>query len=284
MEAAQTALHLLGNASDNISRERRRAAIANMNYRLVWWTQQRMTCCLRKQHQTFLATGLQRKPKSVTKSLNALTMPLFRGEIKERLVWMAGIRFSDKPLLLSAPGERHQLLQGQRTRKRSCPPPPPIQSTGSPKERTEEPTKKKRRTGHTRTQLSSMVKNTSILYVYPNLPLVMSILLKEKYLTNLFHSLIIKQLIELGMSPLAQTAAGQNLPLAGRVSHFIKKLGDNHTGPLSPQLRKGLYNKPTEQASPTCPSQGAQLLKRGNSEHLQGGSEHGRKECNIQSL
>ena len=85
------------------------------------------------------------------------------------------------------------------------------------------------------------------------------------------------------MSPLAQTTACQNLPLAGRVSHFIK-LGDNHTGPLGPQLRKGLHNKPTEQASPTCLSQGAKLLKRGNSEPLQGGSEHYRKECNIQSL
>ena len=82
--------------------------------------------------------------------------------------------------------------------------------------------KKKRRTGHSSTQLSSMVESTSILHVYPNLPLVMSILLKEKYLTNLSHSLIIKQLIELGMSPLARTAAFQNLPLAGRVSHFIK--------------------------------------------------------------
>lgn len=35
VEAAQTALRLLGNVSANISRERRRAAIANMNYRLV---------------------------------------------------------------------------------------------------------------------------------------------------------------------------------------------------------------------------------------------------------
>ena len=35
VEAAQTALHLLGNASANISRERRRAAITNMNSRLV---------------------------------------------------------------------------------------------------------------------------------------------------------------------------------------------------------------------------------------------------------
>ena len=65
---------------------------------------------------------------------------------------------------------------------------------------------------------------------------------------------------------------------------LYQKLGDNHTGPLGPQLRKGLHNKPAEQTSPTCPSQGAELLKRGNSEPLQGGSEHGRKECNIQSL
>ena len=35
MEAAQTALRLLGNASANISRKRRRAAITNMNNRLV---------------------------------------------------------------------------------------------------------------------------------------------------------------------------------------------------------------------------------------------------------
>ena len=82
--------------------------------------------------------------------------------------------------------------------------------------------KKKRRTGHTRTHLFSMVENTNILYVYPNLPLVMSILLKVKYLTNLYHSPIVKQLIELDMTPLAQTAACQNLPLAGQVSHFIK--------------------------------------------------------------
>ena len=35
VEAAQTALCLLGNASANISRERRRAALTNMNSRLV---------------------------------------------------------------------------------------------------------------------------------------------------------------------------------------------------------------------------------------------------------
>ena len=35
LEAVQTALRLLGNASANISRERRRSAIANMNSRLV---------------------------------------------------------------------------------------------------------------------------------------------------------------------------------------------------------------------------------------------------------
>ena len=59
-----------------------------------------------------------------------------------------------------------------------------------------------------------MVENTSILYVYPNLPNFMSILLNEKYLTNLYYSLIIKQLIELGISSLAQTAACQNLLLS----------------------------------------------------------------------
>ena len=75
---------------------------------------------------------------------------------------------------------------------------------------------------HKRTHSLSMAENTNILYVYPNLPLVMSILLKEKYLTNLYDSPIVKQRIELGMTPLAQTAACQNLPLAGRVSHFIK--------------------------------------------------------------
>ena len=84
-----------------------------------------------------------------------------------------------------------------------------------------------------------------------------------------------------GAPPLDTTAACQNLPLAGRVSHFM---GNNYTGLFGPQLCKRLHNKPTEQASPTCPSQGAKLLKRGNSEPFQGGSEYGRQECNIQSL
>ena len=66
LEAAQTALCLLGNASANISRERRRTAIANMNSRLVDMAE--MTICLTKQHQTSLATVLQRRPKSVMKN------------------------------------------------------------------------------------------------------------------------------------------------------------------------------------------------------------------------
>ena len=98
-----------------------------------------------------------------------------------------------------------------------------------------------------------------------------------------YRSLIIEQLIELGMSSLAQTAACQNLRLARWVSHFIKELGNNYTRPLGPQLCKRIHNKPTEQASPTCPSKGAKRLKRGNSESFQGGSEYGRRECNIQS-
>ena len=66
-----------------------------------------------------------------------------------------------------------------------------------------------------------MVESTNILYVYPNLPLVMSILLIKEYLTNLYLSPIVKQLIEFG-TPLTQTGACQNLPLAGQVSYFIK--------------------------------------------------------------
>ena len=66
LEAAQTALYLLGNASANISRERRRTAIANMNSSLVDMAE--MTICLIKQHQTSLVTVLQRRPKSVMKN------------------------------------------------------------------------------------------------------------------------------------------------------------------------------------------------------------------------
>ena len=90
---------------------------------------------------------------------------------------------------------------------------------------------------------------------------------------------------ELGMPRLAQTAACHNLFLARQVSHFIKNLEIyNYTGPLGPQLCKRIHNKPTEQASPTCLSQRAKLLERGNTEPFQGGSECGRQECNIQSL
>ena len=68
---------------------------------------------------------------------------------------------------------------------------------------------------------------------------------------NIYHSLIIKQLIELGMSPLAQTAAFQNLPLAGRVSHFIKNWEIITQDPWVLNCVKGYTcNKPTEQASP----------------------------------
>ena len=45
-----------------------------------------------------------------------------------------------------------------------------------------------------------------------------------------------------------------------------QELGNNYTGHLGPQLCKRIHNKPTEQASPTCPSQGTKLLERGNSE------------------
>ena len=101
-----------------------------------------------------------------------------------------------------------------------------------------------------------------------------------------YHSLIIKQLIELGMSSLAQTAACQNLLLARWVSHFIKELGNNYTqDPWVLNCVKGYtINLLHEEASPTCPSQGAKRLERGNSESFHGGSEYGRRECNIQSL
>ena len=119
-------------------------------------------------------------------------MPLFRGEITERLVQMAGTSFFGQAAPLSSP--------------RGAAPTTP----GAEDEEAE-------------------LSTTQTFY----------------------HSLIIKQLIELGMSSLAQTAA----------CHFIKELGNNYTRPLGPQLCKRIHNKPTEQASPTCPSQGAKHLE-----------------------
>ena len=73
-------------------------------------------------------------------------------------------------------------------------------------------------------------------------------------------------------------------PPSGTSFPLHQELGSNYTGPLGSQLCKRIYNKPTEQASPTCSPQGAPLLKRGHSEPYQGGSEYGRQECNIKSL
>ena len=97
-------------------------------------------------------------------------MPLFRGEITERLVQMAGTSFFGQAAPLSSP--------------RGAAPTTP----GAEDEEAE-------------------LSTTQTFY----------------------HSLIIKQLIELGMSSLAQTAACQNLLLARWVSHFIKELGNNYT-------------------------------------------------------
>ena len=162
LEAAQTALHLLGNASANISRERRRTAIANMNSRLV------------------------------------------------------GMADDDHLFERAAPN-----LFGNGFAKKA---------------------------------------NTSIMYVYPNLPLFMSISLKEKYLpfTNNQTTHRVGHVFSTSNSCMSESPPGwMGFPLN-------QELGNNFTGPLGPQLCKRIHNKPTEQASPTCPSQGAKL-ERGNS-------------------
>ena len=60
-----------------------------------------------------------------------------------------------------------------------------------------------------------------IAHVYPSLPLVLPILSKEKFLKNIAASTIVKQLNVLEIQDIAHRNACQNLPLAGRISHFI---------------------------------------------------------------
>ena len=50
---------------------------------------------------------------------------------------------------------------------------------------------------------------------------MLSILSKEKFLKNIAASTIVKQLNVLGIQYIAHRNACQNLPLAGRISHFI---------------------------------------------------------------
>ena len=54
------------------------------------------------------------------------------------------------------------------------------------------------------------------------LPLVSSILVQDQYLNDLYQSIIVKQLIDMGVKGIAPSLVLRQLPLAGRIAHFSR--------------------------------------------------------------
>ena len=110
------------------------------------------------------------------------------------------------------------LCTGHQGRRRIQRPQPGIQpATTLPTKRkgteqpSEQPELKKQRTSE-----------LSVIYVYPDLPLVTSILIQKKFLNNIHKSIIVKQLLDLGLRDIAPSLAHRQLQFAGRIAHFSR--------------------------------------------------------------
>ena len=197
-------------------------------------------------------------------------MPLFRGGITERLVWMAGISFFRQaappfsprgaaPTIPGAEDEEAELSTATTLTKYRVP-------QGMNRRRTNEEEEENRTLKYSIKQHGGKHQYSACL----SKPTPCNVNLTQRKIfdkpfpfTNNQTTHRVGHVSSGSNSCISESSPGwKGLPL-------YQKLGDNYTRPLGPQLRKGLHNKPTEKASPTCPSQGAKLLKRGNSEPLQ---------------
>ena len=152
-------------------------------------------------------------------------MPLFRGGITERLVWMARISFFRQDAPPFSPRGAAPTTPGAEDEEAELSTPTTLTKyrvpQGMNRRRTNEEEEENRTLKYSIKQHSGKHQYSVCLSKPPPCNVNLT---QEKYLTNLFDSLIIKQLIELGMSPLAQTAACQNLPwLEG--SPTLSKIG-----------------------------------------------------------
>ena len=152
------------------------------------------TSCTKRQHLTYLARASQRKPKKETRNSRS-----------------SGARGSPpmpRPPALLCPGH-----QG-----RWCIPRPqsPVQQAQTI------PTKRKGTDQPSEQQLRKQRTSEQIVYVFLSLPLVSSILVQECNLPHLYQSTIVKQLLGMGVKDIAPSLAHKQLPLAGRIAHFIR--------------------------------------------------------------
>lgn len=172
METAQAALHLIGNPSASISKKRR-AAIANMNNRLLDMAED--DHLFAKAAPNLFGDSFAKKAKEHDEELKCLNHASLQGR-DHRKTGLGGrnqfFRTSHSSFQSWGSGANYSRGRGQGSGGFHCHHPYKVQ----------DPTKKQTEIEDNRTHENSlsMVENTNILYVYPNLHLVMSI--------NLFFS------------------------------------------------------------------------------------------------
>ena len=92
--------------------------------------------------------------------------------------------------------------------------------------------------------------------------------------------MIVNQLIGLGIAPLATELARRSLPLAGRLQHFKKQLGEDHPGSMGVRNHTRLQNTFQSAALPPIPTKSLNSLSSRGSSHAAEDSEYAREACN----
>ena len=221
-EAAQMALRLLGNASCHISADWRKNVLGDLNPRLTDMADEDKQ--YREAPPNLFGDGFAKKAKERDEELKALQKATSHSRPYQKTDSRAPQAGKDRFFSKEPPFHIHQegrQLQRLFPRQETAQKPPIPAERKRAREETKQQSVTKRLKTVTNIDTVHKVVLPVIAHVFPSLPLVLPILSKEKFLKNIAESTIVKQLNVLEIQDIAHRNACQNLPLAGRISHFI---------------------------------------------------------------
>ena len=192
VDAAQTALKLLGNASCHLAMERRRNVLTDLNPSLKDMAEEDKL--FKDAAPNLFGEGFLKKAKERDEELKVLKstkqMP------KKPTNWQSRDNqfFSRTPLLCTGHQGRRSIQRPQQTVCQTKALPTKWKVTDSPPQ---QPELKKQKTS----------QPTQMYHVFQSLPLVTNILVQDCYLKNIYQSTIVKQLLGMGLKDIAPTLA-----------------------------------------------------------------------------
>ena len=203
-EAAKAALMLLGNALAQMAKERRKKVTKDLNKDLITLAEDPEM--FEEAAPLLFGASFEKKMKDHLESLKCLrqSMAPRSGYRSDQFFFWGGGGGGGGAPPVSASGRRQRLQRKRRTEVPSLPPP-----------------KKWKRDSETVSEegtasATETVESAETVYVCKALPVVHALTELKKF----YPSVIVTQLIGLGIAPLATELARHSLPLAGRLQYF----------------------------------------------------------------